>query len=216
MRNKTKSALGGRKKSFTLVELLVVIAIIGILAAIIIINLSSLTAKGRDAKRRNTMKTLADAFEAVNMKYGDFRPGANNPGMDCESGIDASGTSYTGWIALKNTSDDCSYSYLSNSISDCLIKNGFISSTPLDPKYPADSLEAHKGYVLWSNFGLSLPYKSFCVGTHLENPNENDTQIMNEINTLLAPDQSSYCPGYNKLETELDFIKINSAVCRQL
>jgi prepilin-type N-terminal cleavage/methylation domain-containing protein len=51
------------KKGFTLIELLVVIAIIGILASIIIANLTASKAKGRDAKRIADIRTIQLSLE---------------------------------------------------------------------------------------------------------------------------------------------------------
>ena len=61
--NKTNS------KSFTLIELLVVIAIIGLLAALIIPNLTQIRAKARDAKRVEDLRQLQTALE---MYYSDY------------------------------------------------------------------------------------------------------------------------------------------------
>lgn len=47
-----------------MVELLVVIAIIGILAAVLVVNLQSSRAKSRDATRMQDMHTLQLAFES--------------------------------------------------------------------------------------------------------------------------------------------------------
>lgn len=60
------------KRAFTLVELLVVVAIIGILATVVIMNVSGVQAKSRDAKRKSdvvTIKKSIDSFYIDNHRY---------------------------------------------------------------------------------------------------------------------------------------------------
>lgn len=59
-------------KGFTLIELLVVIAIIGVLLGIISFSYTTAQRQGRDARRREDMKTIQNAFEqyyAINSEY---------------------------------------------------------------------------------------------------------------------------------------------------
>lgn len=62
------------QKGFTIIELLVVIVIIGILVALLLPNLFSAQQRGRDADRKNDLKTIQQQLEAY---YSDnnFYPG---------------------------------------------------------------------------------------------------------------------------------------------
>ena len=61
-----------KRKAFTLIELLVVVAVIGILATVVVVNISSAQKKARDAKRKsdlNAMKTALSLYYNDNNVY---------------------------------------------------------------------------------------------------------------------------------------------------
>ncbi len=68
------------KKGFTLIELLVVIAIIGILSAIVFVNVNNVRKKARDARRLLDMKNIQLALE---LYYDDKGVYPGNTDNDC-------------------------------------------------------------------------------------------------------------------------------------
>ena len=60
------------KPGFTLIELLVVIAIIGVTSSMAVVNLNSLRAKARDAKRKSDITNIQKAVEAYNYEHGEY------------------------------------------------------------------------------------------------------------------------------------------------
>lgn len=59
-----------QQAGFTLIELLVVIAIIGVLASLIVVNLSGVRERGRDTQRKSDMHQLATALR---LYYNDHQ-----------------------------------------------------------------------------------------------------------------------------------------------
>ncbi len=61
-----------RNQSFTLIELLIVVAIIGILAALIIVSVTTASAKARDVKRQEDLKNVQKALEMYYTSNGSY------------------------------------------------------------------------------------------------------------------------------------------------
>lgn len=73
-------------KGFTLIELLLVIAILGLLASIIMVNLSKARANSRDAKRVVEARQMVKALEAYYLDNDQYPPygyfDADDPGQN--------------------------------------------------------------------------------------------------------------------------------------
>ena len=67
------------KKGFTLIELLVVVAIIGILATVVVVNLSSSQNKARNARIQTDLEQISNAAEIILTDAGEF--------SECSAGL---------------------------------------------------------------------------------------------------------------------------------
>lgn len=65
-----------RRNAFTLIELLITVSIISILASIAIVNLSLAGTRGKVARAKSDMKTIANSLEAYRVDYAACPPSA--------------------------------------------------------------------------------------------------------------------------------------------
>ena len=70
------------QKGFTLIELLVVIAIIGILAAVLLVNLAGTRNRAKDSAIKLEMGQIRTAIESLNLTANTY-VGSCNAGTDC-------------------------------------------------------------------------------------------------------------------------------------
>ena len=86
------------KKGFTLIELLVVVSIIGILATVLVVNLSSSQVKARNARIQNDVEQLSSASEIILLGSATFAGNSaglktNDVDLPIKAGASVAGTS---------------------------------------------------------------------------------------------------------------------------
>lgn len=137
------------RKGFTLVELLVVIAIIGVIAALVIVNLSSARAKGRDARRKGDLNSLRTAIETyVDEVPADSGKWPGNAGALYKSN-------------LVNWTD----------VTDGTLANELITDTSLLPKLPTDPTNTATFHYVYKTDGTN-----YALVVDLEKPATSDEQ----------------------------------------
>jgi prepilin-type N-terminal cleavage/methylation domain-containing protein len=80
----TRKAQKVKHAGFTLIELLVVVAIIGLLASIILANLSTARIRAREARRQSDMNSVIQALQLYYLEHNNLYPG--NFGTDAACG----------------------------------------------------------------------------------------------------------------------------------
>lgn len=110
---------------FTLVELLIVMVILSILAVIVTGTFSSSSRRGRDARRKNDLKSIASALEAYYNDKGVYPTGVGGVMKGCDTGDaqscnwggqfkDSKGTLYMVLIPIDPFASQTYYYYSTN------------------------------------------------------------------------------------------------------
>jgi len=173
-------------RGFTLVELLVVMAIIGVLAAIVMVNLTESQKKSRDAKRKADLNTILTAM----MLYYDDHNTFSLAGCECGS----SGTG-RGWFNLDN---DDSYP---KSIAQYLLDEKYLSSIVIDSSGKTLCTQGAGGSCDTEPGGPYMFYfdstKKVTVYAKMEST-KSTVDVNNSCNATpaISPAQLSYCTSY--------------------
>lgn len=150
------------RKGFTLVELLVVIAIIGVIAALVIVNLSSARAKGRDAKRKQDIDNIRTAVES----YIDENP--TPPGND--GTLYDSSTSIVGqrWSDLQTT-----------------LTATYIPTIPKDPQNTGSLIYTYKRTV--NNYEINAAFEKAAMNNAADGGADDSHYEIGSLLTVIAP-----------------------------
>jgi len=144
-----------RKKGFTLIELLVVIAIIGLLASIVLVSMSGVRAKGRDAKRKESLRQIQVALEVYNAQYGTY---PTTGGVVWAEGQCVNPPPSWGWVIKPD------YSGVNAYIPD--LAPQFIASLPSDPMVNGINGRCYgywgdgARYFIWAHLGVEGSYSA--------------------------------------------------------
>ncbi|MFA6963456.1 MAG: prepilin-type N-terminal cleavage/methylation domain-containing protein [Patescibacteria group bacterium] len=108
---------------FTLIELLVVVAIIGILATVVVVNLTTAQKKARDSRRKSDVGQINTAYSLLYQDTGNYYiPG---------TGLSGDGWGWISWLDVTQTP-----STYPISIAQKLVEGGyFTGSVPHDPLF---------------------------------------------------------------------------------
>lgn len=129
------------KKGFTLLELLMVIMIIGILATVVVVNLTVSQKKARDSKRVADLQSIQSAVEMYRQTSGKLPGGTASY---YQSNYNPNWTLHKESQTAPDTADDDKFA---------IDLAAYLSSLPIDPKNGKESIQP------WTQDTTGLAYR---------------------------------------------------------
>lgn len=148
---------------FTLVELLIVIAILGVLAGLILANMSGARERARDAQRKSDLKQLQTALR---MYYNDYQ---RNPTYYVQSGV----------YKIQHNGTDGSLISYDWGVEFAIGSNTYMAKLPRDPLSTGIY-----NYNYWRNGSDTDIY---CAWANLENTSDDQIRISQQRCDFCAP-----------------------------
>ena len=138
-------SLPGRQRGFTLIELLVVMALIGILAVVGLANYNTSLMRGRDAKRKQDIKSVSQALELYWADYETYPASDGNGSIaPCDVSATCSTISWGGAASLSDPNHGATL-YMKNIPSDPSVGQQYYYQVSTDGK----------AYKLWARLEIS-------------------------------------------------------------
>lgn len=162
LRLKTKNL----KDGFTLIELLVVISILGILAGLIISNVSGVRERARDVQRKNDLNQIKEALKMYHNDFDDY-PASTNDGIIIGCGTTASPANC-----------DWNGSFAKNSTT-------YMNILPRDPSWVS-------GAEVYYDYTRGLDRDSFTLYATLENKSDSEIGKSQVKCSISIPPAGSY------------------------
>lgn len=166
-----------KKTGFTLIELLTVIFILGVLASVVVVNVSSARVKARDDRRKIDIDTVAQSLELYYAQNKSYPVGV---GPTCQIGFSADGGYAIGCY---------------QGLSTILIPN-FITALPQDPVHSDSSGYPNGDYYAYFLDGAK---KKYALDAKLErNPTTFDPSITCNVPADSVQEGTFYKSGIAK------------------
>jgi general secretion pathway protein G len=154
------------RAAFTLIEIMIVVIILGILAAIVIPEVSGASVEARSNTLREDLRFMREEIEAFKYQHTDVSPGY--PGGDASATPDE-----TDFTAQMTTATDVSFNVVSSSALNAL--GPYLTSVPLNPVNSKSTVlivdngaalpTAASGSYGWVYQPSTLTFKSDAIGT---------------------------------------------------